>query len=105
MHGDLRLLASNQYMTALKQYPNVCGSGLFMEAIEQNPVYYDLAFEMPLHKGEVAIEEWLKQYANRDVMGLFSLGSASYDLFIGGTLSSRYKWYRTKFYHCRTSCS
>ena len=49
MHGDLRLLASNQYMTALKQYPNVCGSGLFMEAIEQNPVYYDLAFEMPLH--------------------------------------------------------
>ncbi len=65
MHGDLRLLASNQYMTALKQYPNVCGSGLFMEAIEQNPVYYDLAFEMPLHKGEVAIEEWLKQYANR----------------------------------------
>ena len=28
-------------------------------------LYYDLAFEMPLHKGEVAIEEWLKQYANR----------------------------------------
>ena len=25
---------------------------LFMEAIEQNPVYYDLAFEMPLHKGK-----------------------------------------------------
>ena len=36
-----------------------------MESIEQNPVYYDLAFEMPLHKDEVNIEEWLCRYADR----------------------------------------
>lgn len=65
LHGDLRLLASNQYMSALKKYPNVCGLGLFMEAIEQNPVYYDLAFEMPLHRDTVAIEQWLRNYADR----------------------------------------
>lgn len=65
MHGDLRLLASNQYMTALKKSPNVCGSGLFMEAIEQNPLYYELAFEMPLHKSEVDLDSWLAQYARR----------------------------------------
>ncbi|MDE8697876.1 alpha-N-acetylglucosaminidase TIM-barrel domain-containing protein, partial [Bacteroides cellulosilyticus] len=44
MHGVLALLASNQYKKAKARYPNVCGSGLFMEAIEQYPVYYELAF-------------------------------------------------------------
>lgn len=65
LHGDLRLLASNQYASAKQKSPNVCGSGLFMESIEQNPVYYDLAFEMPLHAGKVDIEEWLGRYAER----------------------------------------
>lgn len=65
LHGDLRLLASNQYEKAKGEYPNACGSGLFMEAIEQNPVYYDLAFEMPLHHDSVSIENWLVAYAER----------------------------------------
>ena len=65
LHGDLRLLASNQYVSAQKKYPNVCGSGLFMESIEQNPVYYDLAFEMPLHRDSVHVGEWLEHYADR----------------------------------------
>ena len=65
LHGDLRLLASNQYATIRRKHPNVCGSGLFMEGIEQNPVYYDLAFEMPLHDGQVNVEEWLSRYADR----------------------------------------
>ena len=65
LHGDLRLLASNQYAQARSKWPNVCGSGLFMEAIEQNPVYYDLAFEMPLHGDTVDVEAWLGQYAVR----------------------------------------
>lgn len=65
LHGDMHLLASNQYANAVKKNPNVCGSGLFMEAIEQNPVYYELAFEMPLHKGEVDIESWLGEYTTR----------------------------------------
>lgn len=65
LHGDLRLLASNQYERAVKKNPNICGSGLFMESIVQNPVYYDLAFEMPLHHDTVDIESWLKDYAHR----------------------------------------
>lgn len=65
MHGDLALLASNQYKKAKMRYPNVCGSGLFMEAIEQNPVYYDLAFEMPNHADTVLLKPWLAAYAER----------------------------------------
>ena len=32
-----------------------------MEAVNQNPVYYDLAFEMPFHNSEVDINAWLKK--------------------------------------------
>ena len=62
MHGDLALLASNQYQKAKARYPNVCGSGLFMEAIEQNPVYYELAFEMPNHADSIPLQAWLAAY-------------------------------------------
>ena len=65
MHGDLPLIASNQYAQARKEAPNACGSGLFMEGIEQNPVYYDLTFEMPLHEDAVDLKTWLKDYAER----------------------------------------
>lgn len=65
LHGDLPLLASNQYVAAKKKYPNVIGSGLFMESIEQNTVYYELAFEMPLHADSVDISGWLSDYARR----------------------------------------
>lgn len=65
LHGDLHLIASNQYAKARRQSPNICGSGLFMEAIEQNPVYYDLTFEMPLHRDSLDIRSWLANYTNR----------------------------------------
>lgn len=65
LHGDLAALASNQYATAHDKWNNVCGSGLFMESIVQNPVFYELAFEMPLHDGPVEINEWLADYAAR----------------------------------------
>lgn len=65
LHGDLHLVASNQYIKAHKQSANVCGSGLFMEGITHNPVYYDLAFEMPVHADTVDLNSWLADYAER----------------------------------------
>lgn len=65
MHGDLKLLASNQYQKSLKVAHNATGSGLFMESIKQNPVYYDLAFEMAFHSSNVDINSWLNDYATR----------------------------------------
>jgi len=65
IHGDLHLVASNQYQKARKVYPNAVGSGLFMEGIGQNPLYYDMAFEMPFHSGAINPEDWLKNYAKR----------------------------------------
>lgn len=65
MHGDLALIASNQFVTARKKGDNVCGSGLFMESIHQNPLFYDLTFEMPLHADSVDLYNWLGDYAAR----------------------------------------
>lgn len=65
LHGDLPLLASNQYASAVKRSPNICGSGLFMESIAQNPVYYDLAFEMPLYAEGIELDAWLDKYVER----------------------------------------
>ena len=65
MHGDLKLLASNQFYNAVQMGKNIVGSGLFMEGLGQNPIYYDLAFEMPIHQGPVDIAEWIRNYGER----------------------------------------
>ena len=65
LHGDLKLLAENAYEKLVKEELNVVGTGLFMEGIEQNPVYYDLAFEMLTKDQAVDLEEWIQEYIVR----------------------------------------
>lgn len=65
LHGDVRLLASNQFGQASSKYPNAIGSGLFMEAIGQNPLFYDLAFEMPFHREAIDADDWVRSYLFR----------------------------------------
>lgn len=65
LHGDLNLLASNKYLKQSEKMLNAIGTGYFMEAITQNPVYYDLAFEMGISSDSININDWLKNYANR----------------------------------------
>lgn len=65
LHGDLALLASNKQVTLRKTAPNAIGTGYFMEGINQNPVYYDLAFEIGVASSPVNITEWLNKYADR----------------------------------------
>lgn len=84
MHGDLKLLASNQYQRAKQKAPNVLGSGLFMESIVQNPVYYDLAFEMACHDGKVDINEWLNKYAERRYGQVSASAQQAWQLLLDG---------------------
>lgn len=65
LHGDMQLLASNQYQQAKRQAPNATGNGLFMESVGQNPLYYDLAFEMTFHQHAINLDEWVKRYTKR----------------------------------------
>lgn len=65
MFGGLAHLAVNPFREALEAEPNCCGMGLFAEGIEQNPVYYDLAFDLIWRNEGVALEPWLREYARR----------------------------------------
>lgn len=65
LHGDMPRLAENQFCQIKKKADNVCGTGLFMEGIMQNPAYYDLAFEMLTYPGARNLDEWVQGYIRR----------------------------------------
>jgi alpha-N-acetylglucosaminidase len=58
-------LAMNPFARALQGTPNCVGMGLFPEAIENNPVYFDLAFDLIWRDKPVDLDVWLKDYARR----------------------------------------
>lgn len=63
LHGSIKALADNEY--ASLDCENCSGTGLFMEGIFQNPLYYDLAFQMLTEDSSINLDEWLKDYAYR----------------------------------------
>ena len=66
LHGDLAHLAANPFVHAKKQYPaTAAGTGIFMEGIIQNPVFYDLYFDVVWRNESIVLEDWLKEYALR----------------------------------------
>lgn len=65
LHGDLAMLAENKYKYIKNEGANIVGTGLFMEGIEQNPIYYDLAFEMLTKSDSIDIYKWIEDYAER----------------------------------------
>jgi len=66
LHGDLARLSSNPFVNAKKEYPGTAmGTGIFMEGIIQNPVFYDLYFDVVWRDKPVVLDEWLKEYVLR----------------------------------------
>lgn len=63
LHGSIKALADNAFVT--NNVENCIGTGLFMEGIFQNPLYYDLAFRMLTEPAAIDLNEWLKDYAYR----------------------------------------
>lgn len=65
LHGDLEAAASFSYRKQQKKHPNLTGAGLFMEGINQNPLFYDLQFTMLTQAEGVNLQQWLADYAVR----------------------------------------
>ncbi|MCR5523250.1 MAG: alpha-N-acetylglucosaminidase [Clostridia bacterium] len=63
LHGSIKALAENKYADIGCE--NCVGTGLFPEGIYQNPLYYDLAFQMLTESGKIDIESWLDDYTER----------------------------------------
>lgn len=64
LHGDAPLLAKNKFIHGFTG-KNICGTGLFMEGINQNPYYYDLAFSMLTADKSVNLRKYTKNYCLR----------------------------------------
>lgn len=65
MQGHLRNNGKNNFIRLREKGINVIGTGMFMEGIEQNPVIYDLQFEMLTADKPADIELWLENYILR----------------------------------------
>ncbi len=65
MHGDLADIAENPFAAVAKKTDHCLGMGLFMEGIEQNPVFYELVFDQIWRDGPENLKDWLADYAKR----------------------------------------
>lgn len=65
LHGDLAFLAENKYAKLRQKGAHVVGAGLFPEGVEQNPVYYDLLFEILTCDRAIDLQSWLDDYVIR----------------------------------------
>ena len=65
LHGDLRNIAANPFAKAAERNRRCVGMGLFMEGIEQNPVFYNMVFDMIWRDAPVDPVDWVNDYAER----------------------------------------
>lgn len=65
MQGKLAQHSENAYLRMKRAGVNVVGSGMFMEGIEQNPVLYDLQFELLTTSERIDLSAWLDAYISR----------------------------------------
>lgn len=65
MQGHLRDHSKNNFALLKKRGVNVVGTGMFMEGIEQNPVIYDLQFQMLTESEPLDFDKWLNGYILR----------------------------------------
>ncbi len=65
MQGKLKRHCENKYLRLKAKGANVAGTGMFMEGIEQNPVIYDLQFELLTSSGKIECSKWLDNYIKR----------------------------------------
>lgn len=65
MQGHLKDHCKNNYYRLKEKGISVVGTGMFMEGIEQNPVIYDLQFNMLTADKPVEFDKWLEDYIER----------------------------------------
>lgn len=65
LYGDLGLLSTDPINTANTVPSFYLGTGLTMEAIDQNPVVYEFMSEMGFQTSAPDVQKWVDQYASR----------------------------------------
>ena len=64
--GDLNVIGRDPHSAlADAQRGELCGMGMMMEGIEQNPIVYDLLMEMPWRAEPPELKTWVRDFAQR----------------------------------------
>lgn len=88
LHGDLRAVATNPFAKAAASHKHCVGMGLFMEGIEQNPVFYDMVFDMIWRDKPVKPDTWLHAYAERRYGGESENARKAWRILLAGPYKS-----------------
>lgn len=77
LHGDIRMLAGDtcaadprkwqgrSFRELQEKWPGLCGEGLYMEGINQNPLYFEMGFDHLTREGKADLEAWTADYGRR----------------------------------------
>jgi alpha-N-acetylglucosaminidase len=65
LYGNLTLLANEPILVSQIASSYFIGTGLTMEAIDQNPIVYEFMNEMSYHRTSPDVESWVSSYADR----------------------------------------
>lgn len=65
MYGFLRTVAREPIRCLHAENSSMCGIGLAPEAIESNPVFHDLFWDLVYREEEICLPEWLENYVLR----------------------------------------
>lgn len=81
MFGDLPKIATEPYADFHDPHSgNMQGIGLTPEAIEQNPVVYELMLDNTWSKGPIPVDDWVREYAHHRYGRVNADASAAWDL-------------------------
>lgn len=92
MQGKLKKHSRNIYRIMKKCGANVVGSGLFMEGIEQNPVVYDLQFELITSAEKINLDAWLDNYITRRYGKYDKTIRRAFDILLKTCYASNHKY-------------
>ncbi|MGN1203223.1 MAG: alpha-N-acetylglucosaminidase, partial [Eubacterium sp.] len=93
MQGKLVRHSKNTYRKMKTVGANAVGSGLFMEGIEQNPVVYDLQFELLTTANKIDLSEWLDNYIKRRYGKWNAVLREAFDLLLKTCYASNSKYH------------
>jgi alpha-N-acetylglucosaminidase len=82
LHGDLADVAGNKFTAAKHATTNAVGMGAFMEGTTQNPVFYNLVFDMMWRDGPADVRDWVHQYVRRRYGAESATAAQAWDILL-----------------------
>lgn len=84
MYGGMYNIGSSPVSAHAEYKDTMVGTGMTPEAIEHNPIIYELMNEMGWRNEAVNVEEWTELYIERRYGGLSPSASAAWKHFLKG---------------------